>query len=938
MTAVTTRSQQDSSEDVSVALARNGLIFIAASVIAAGIALVVGVALRGRLHLSMDDIIDVSDPLYPKQIDVWVVGIWLLLTAAIGGALLAVPAVRRGALALALRVLAKPDWLLYGLAGGAVFVPWFTNPAALFPQLQIRLSAATLLSVVAVLVGLLIGRRRGIADGQVLTTLAMLAAAVLALVTAGLGDFPSPPLAVSALAFVVIVLAGLLSATVSLRRAGRTVLVAQAVTPLLLLVLVTPLGPATTPVLAVGVGAVVLAAVVWAIVRARQAWQSPVPVAVVHPSTVAILTAYLVGLMRIPSGGVPGDEFHWGEMLVQWPQIARFGARPFSDFVPSPGLNGAVYGGLNALIGDNSITYERALQVVLALVAALTALLVCRLLGTSWALLMVPAVAALAGAVVGDRFTMVALGAAVLMLPGLWRRPGAWLGVWLVLVPACLLFMPGSGTAFAVATSVAAAVQAIHYVKAIKGLGLGQHLLVVAGLAVWLVLASTLRDLVSYVAQQGSANDVAWGLPMLPWLPGRESAFVLLLDVLRTAGWWLGLPLCAALLTLRRRSGPGGAAALIAGSTILLAVLLTPYTFGRIEKSELSRVGLATTLILGFLLPLAVGGVRAQFTGSYGKLLIRAASLFTAVLIGVPGAVLVQGLAGSRVVSASTVDGAVLGLPYLGTGPADQADSLARRASILRQTVADGQTFLDLGNNTAFYYFAGVPAPIPVPAVWNMISEPEQKAAIGALSENPPALVFVGTIDASDPPWWDPQLRSYRLTRWLLEQGYRAFDVGGTTVLLSPQAAGRAGAEYVPLSAADSDAGLMSSYPRLGLQFAVWGANWSSLQDRFFAAPTRVRPDGSRYQVSWSGGDPRPDFLRIELACRPGATGPATFSWPTDGGVQSVPIPLEDGVSLVPLGAYPSWYQQTGETFSIAPAEGCSLPDPESTSMLRLVK
>lgn len=918
MTDLTT-APRTSVPDRASTLAAKALILVTSSLLAMPLAAVFGLVLRGRLVVQLDDIVNLSDPGYPKQIDLYMVTAWALFAAALGAGMLALEPVRSRAETTAAWVLARPGQVLAGMALLAPIVPWFTGPAVGFPRVQFEASCATALCVLVALVTVAVAGGRSVGAGEALTTLAVVTGALVGVITATFDLLPRPPFLVTALLFASAALIVTLIAARTPQRATRAVLVSQCCLPLLLLVLLVPLGAATTRGLALAVAAAVVALVVLAVRDTRRKWSATSPVAALHVATPAILTAYLVGLGRLPQGAVPTDEYHWGEMLLQWPAVAEFGQRPYVDFIPAPGLNGVVYGFVNNLLADNAITFQRALQLVLAVCAAALALLVCRLAGKGWALMLVPAMAAVVGGVLADRFTLVALSAAVLMLPGLWRRPGAWLGVWCILAALCALFIPGSGTAFIAASIPAVLVQAIGYLRALRSWPLLDHVALIAGVVCTALLLPLLIDVLRFVAAQGSGNDVAWGLPILPHLTGLETGFVAALDVLRLSGWWLGLPLCVALLLVRNKE-----LRLIAVSILLFAVVLTPYTFGRIEKSGLSRVGLASLLILGLLVPLAVSGVRARLTGAFGTFTFKALALFTAVLAGLPGLLAGPGLGGVRAVAAPEVVGPELGLPYLGTGPAAQAESLRARTALLAELAPD-LPFLDLANGTAFYYFKGVAAPIPTAALWNNATQAEQQAAVDALSENPPGVVFVSAVDPNNPPWWDPQLRAYRLTRWLFENGYRAYDVSGTTVLLSPEVAART--SLTPLDPATADARLIPAYPRLAEQYLAWGKNWSQLQDRFDLVPTTASP-GPPMKVRWQSAS-RPDFLRMELRC---AAGTATLDW----GAGEVAIPVTSGPLLVPLGAYPSWHDATGSQLTIALPTRCSIQG--QPQMARLVE
>jgi hypothetical protein len=363
---------------------------------------------------------------------------------------------------------------------------------------------------------------------------------------------------------------------------------------------------------------------------------------------------------------------------------------------------------------------------------------------------------------------------------------------------------------------------------------------------------------------------------------------------------------------------------LLASSTILLAIVLSPYVFGRIERSGVSRVGLASILILGLLLPVTVRGLRAPITGAFGAVLVRTSAIIVIAVTGIPGAVMLQGFAPYRPMPGVTVDGASIGLPQLGTGPAWQAESLQSRQEVVA-AVADGDVVVDLANRQAWYFFAGVAQPTTVGAYWNMTSRNEQQAVVADLERNRPALVFPDVVNPVEPGLWEPMMRPYRVTRWLWENGYRAYDFLGQTVLLSPEAAARADERFRPLAAQEADDRLVGSYPRLGEMFQTWGSNWLNLQARFAPVPTRFSAADGLVTVSDPGA--RPDWLLLDLQCDAAPQQAASVTWPLGDGSEHVrAIPLQSGRSLIPLGAYPSWHDASGVgSLRVAAPEGCTV-------------
>ena len=915
-------------------------LFVGASALSAVLAAGLGLWLRGRTPLLMDDLIDVTNPAYPKQIDLWVIAAWALMTTALALLGLAIPAVRRRAEGLGGWCAARPTWFVWLAVVFAPILPWLTNLADFFPTLHLWGSISTLAFVGLGITAYAVGKRRSVRPAVTLTVFLLIASAVVGgwtLVSLALARLVPdmtwrwwvPAAILAAVSF-----GALLWSSGSLTRLTRTALLAQVYSPMLLFVLVAPLGTSNAAWLVPAVMVLVLVLMALAVRRAWRQWAEARWDTSVSPVTIGVLAAYVAGLLRLPSGGVPTDEYHWGELLVQWDQVFTYGRAPFDDYIPAPGLNGLVYGAVNQVLGGDSITFQRAVQVTIALLAAVIAGLVVRTMGKKVGLLLVPAAAALAGGGVADRFALVAVSALILALPGLWARPLTWLGVWLLLIPANLLFIPSSGTAFLLATAPVALVQGVRWARAWRQAVALDYAALVLGVVVLGLTASTLLDLLAFVRTQGAANDVAWGLPLLPWQSTMESIYIAALAVVRMAGWWLGVPVAAALILVgwRRRRDM----VLLAGATILLAAALTPYVFGRIERSGISRVGLASILILGLLIPLATRGVRARFSGDFGAVLVRTSAIVVLTVVGVPPAVLTQGLAPFRPMAGVTVDGGVIGLPNLGVGPAAQADSLRLRSEAAA-AVADGDVVVDLANRQAYYFFAGLPQPTTVGAYWNMVSQQEQEAVIADFARSKPAIVWPDTVNPAEPGFWEPMMRAYRVSRWLWENGYRAYDFAGQTVLLSSDAAARADDRFRELTPQEVDDRLVGAYPRLGEMFATWGANWTRLAPRFESVPSTISVADSAVTFDIESGGVRPDAVLVELTCDPAPAGPATFTWGlADGSEYSRAVPMEPGVSLVPVGAYPSW--QGGPELTLTAPAGCSIHELTAPELLRLAR
>ncbi len=149
--------------------------------------------------------------------------------------------------------------------------------------------------------------------------------------------------------------------------------------------------------------------------------------------------------------------------------------------------------------------------------------------------------------------------------------------------------------------------------------------------------------------------------------------------------------------------------------------------------------------------------------------------------------------------------------------------------------------------------------------------------------------------------------------------------------------AARADDRFRQLTPQEADDRLVGVYPRLGEMFATWGANWSRLETRFDPVASEVEFSESSVIFDAAGADVLPDAVLLAIRCASPPTTAATFAWSLAGGAdQSREVPLQPGVSLVPLGAYPSW--AGGPLLEITVSPDCSIDERTSPQLLRLVR
>jgi hypothetical protein len=663
---------------------------------------------------------------------------------------------------------------------------------------------------------------------------------------------------------------------------------------------------------------------------------------------------------------VPYDHFHFGEQVVSWQQWAEFGKLPYRDLVPIHGLMSLWRGGLNELFfAGTAASFAAAEGVLLALSVAATFLLLRLQIGAVAALILsfyCPFM---------DRLYLLAPGLLLLVAPGLLQRPGRWLLVWLAVCPLEVFYNAGVGPAFVLGSLPLAVFMAYRLVRARPALAVRGGLIVgAAGAAVLALtpLGSMALGLVRFLAEMQPTNQEVFGLaweesfgarPTNPKWAGTRVTW----ELIRLG--WVGVVVVAGAVLWRqlaRRGGPRPALAWFAGTLVAVLLLATPWTLNQLLPNELNRTGAPTAVVLVCLLPVLL---------LHRRPLLRAAPALAAlaVLVGVVQGVELNGwrtmnlpFAVSRGFThpharellarpfavglppngAVWRDGAEAGLPRAGAGFVHDPkswDQLVQLKGVLAGLLRPGETFYDLSNQSALYYYLDLPLPARHLACLTECNRATQARALRELRKDPPPVVLL-----MPRLFANPCLQCYRIYReWVLR--YPAVRRGEFVLLAAPDRAPGAGppgsADQLPLL----DYALYQ--PDLGMIAARWGRCWHRLRHHFgepvsvpaargipagdlkpraggWYVPCGARPS-LRYaldDLSLSGRHadhlkldlelerPRgtqPPVLEIRWKAR--ATQPAGASGGATGPVSegSVLVTAANGCLLVPLGSRPRW-------------------------------
>lgn len=468
----------------------------------------------------------------------------------------------------------------------------------------------------------------------------------------------------------------------------------------------------------------------------------------VSPIVLIALLLYIKVNPASASALIP-DDYHWGEYLLPWWLWQNFHYVPFWDYEPARGLVNYVFGLFASLFFDGTaIAYQvtNASGLLILPYLSITFLALARAIGTMpafLACLLMPM-----GNGVSEIDCIVTVVLCSLSSAFLKWQPSQWLSVWGTASVALLLFAPGQGGLL-----ILAMLPLAGFAFAKAALKERQRLIVVvAGWLLLLLLLSLTTPLgkmllgaVRYGVEQSSINSVAHGIP---WSDSAGTNPVLsysLWEMVRTA--WMLVGMTAGLLLFRAVVDKAWAEryryAVLGLPIFLLMVLFIPRAAGRIDSGNISRLGIASTWAVCLLLPIVL--ITACDQRKKAGLLMLVAFLGGIVVgIPVPDSLLGKPTRTIDVSILSKLNSDRLGLPNLAHALIEPAqfDRLQAIKQVLKAGVDPGETYLDLTNHNADYFYFGYPPPVQVGAFYNMPHRNQQLRAVQKLEATPPPLVL----------------------------------------------------------------------------------------------------------------------------------------------------------------------------------------------------
>ncbi len=506
-----------------------------------------------------------------------------------------------------------------------------------------------------------------------------------------------------------------------------------------------------------------------------------------------------IGCFFVWKGGLApilgNDYFHEAEFFLPWDQLANHGQWMYIDFIPLKGVSHVLMGMFNWLFyeGDyatlSSFSHTHAGTLYRMLLVGTTLYLLCRTIGSGWALL-------LSGSLSVQYFPILGYLLTALVLIRTYRYTRLFFCAWFGMLCLNFLHYPS----FGVATSLAMIPFAIAKLFDLMGSGWWARLkanrssllfVTAFALGVVLVFCPYLLPYIRFLWGQVGANKAGFGIGFFQYQDPIPAQFVVknrfVFEFIRFGGWGLSLVFIWYTLIrtiLRWRSFPGHEAVVrfVASliSLLFFIIVLTPYLICRIDPYEFSRAGRLSWFLLGTIIPIILvwGGIdRSQMirtTCIVGILMCCHLTLDKQLNIRS----LVDRAMRVSSVDSSFIPGDSLGLRHLnGTYVSPQQfDDLKTLKYVVDCVVRRDETYLDMANTALYYYLLDKKVPGTVGSDYNIPHPNLQRDFVDKLKTQKVPLVLVGPRIAHDGG--TVAFRSHFIYRWLMEQDYAYFEKG----------------------------------------------------------------------------------------------------------------------------------------------------------------
>ncbi|WP_141336629.1 hypothetical protein [Paenibacillus sp. tmac-D7] len=669
-------------------------------------------------------------------------------------------------------------------------------------------------------------------------------------------------------------------------------------------------------------------------------------------STPSLIAVSLAVLYSTPiASTLLYDDFHMGEILLPWQQIFHFKQAYNVDFVSVQGLLGMLYSGINSVLYDGTIaSFNYSLMVIPALIGIIIISIISKLYGKQWGLLYSVIYLPIASSTILSRFYLVIPIMLILFHPKIQKK--LCITLWLWLSALHCFYNPTVGTALTLAilpfmifkfVEMLQSKQDKQYIIDHKK---AMFLAIIVHLIIACLLISPIIGTITFLLDNASSNTQAYGVPFFgnlqivpDWFPQWFNSIEvnrLVWEAIRVGGW-LGSLLLLFILLFKsigeQKSQSNREFTFFLISFIIFLFMVIPYSMGRIDPVSMNRSGSVSLFCISGLLPFLL-----IFKHKY-RMLSLGTVIFLGFTVGLGSIFVITDY--SKYVEKeikpisvpsqlALVDGKTIGLSHLGTIFVDQnrLDELIRIKDTMDGLLQDGETFADLSNRSLLYYLLEKKVPSLYSADYLAANESIQEKMIKHLEKENPPVVFIGPSIRHDGG--PSSLRSYRVYRWFLEQGYQFYTAKNLQFLLRADRYEQMGLNK-PLN---QIAELKKVFSQKDMVFipSIWGRNYANMSNRFSEIPIKRELEHVNQITNdangWShivGDDPYltwrfssairgmdVDFVAFTIELQEQDQQGFRFQvyWDQDGIIReqnSFYFNGNEGTFLLPMGSDPSW-------------------------------
>ena len=496
------------------------------------------------------------------------------------------------------------------------------------------------------------------------------------------------------------------------------------------------------------------------------------------------------------------DDYHFGEALVPWWSWVQHNMVPFLDFVPARGLMNYLPGAAADLLFDGTAASFSAVPPFLyTLILFISFPILSKSIGkglTVLALLFAPYINGL------SEIDIIVTVFICFLCQRLFKStPWLWITSYMTLGLLLILYAPGQGGLAILAVSPLACFTLYSCFFAQKGTQIKLLLFALTIILVALLatpLGKMIFGAIRYSIEQANVNSIAYGINWSASFASNITTNPWLFELMRAS--WILVAIWAG-LTIVKASGEKSSSSrntLFAYSIPIFAltVLFIIRAAGRIGGDPTTRLAVTSIWALSLLLPILLFSPAKNRQNS--KLIFLWISLaglvwphfggsrfaFYADHFGTSYTIpYIEKLTSLNIVNLDSAKASVLldtktKFPQIGFAIINplHIDRLIKIREVLDKVLKPGETYLDLTNRNAHYFYFSRKPPIECGGIYNLATESQQLRAIESLKKvNPPAILI--SADNINHDNININLRSYLLYRYLiLDPNYKVAQIG----------------------------------------------------------------------------------------------------------------------------------------------------------------